>query len=132
MSVGNILCFVAVIRWGVYTELVRSVELKENTRLSANNTITGENGIMNEEVCNCTRSGGIDEDIQPIVAALNSAGIKTISSCCGHTFQPTAVCFEHNGVIKEMRLFTFEQSRIVDKLFPDVNGKIRFAYLGEE
>ena len=28
---------------------------------------------MNKEVCNCTRSGGIDEDMRPIVDALYDA-----------------------------------------------------------
>ena len=79
--------------------------------------------MKEKEVCNCTRNGGIDEDIRLIVDALNSAGIKTIASCCGHTFQPSSVTLEHNGVTKEMRLFTVEQSRRIDKFFPDVNGE---------
>lgn len=78
---------------------------------------------MKEEVCNCTRSGGIDEDIRPIVDALNAAGIETVASCCGHTFQPSSVTIRHNGVIKVLRLLTYTQARRIDRFFPGVNGE---------
>ena len=78
---------------------------------------------MKKEFCSCTRKGGIDEDIAPIVDALNAAGIETVASCCGHTFQPSSVTIKHNGVMKELRLFTYEQARRIDSFFPDVNGE---------
>lgn len=81
-------------------------------------SVTGD-----REKCSCTRNGGIDEDIKPIVDALNSAGIKTMASCCGHTNQPSTVALEHNGVMKEIRLLTYEQARLVGRLFPDINGE---------
>jgi len=77
-----------------------------------------------QETCNCDRSiGGIDADIKPIVNALNNAGIKTIASCCGHTFQPSRISVVHNGVEKEILFCTYDQAQVIGKLFPDINGK---------
>lgn len=61
---------------------------------------------------------GIDTCIVPIIKALNDAGITTIASCCGHGKQPGSIGLKGS---KEIRLFTFEQARKIDKLFPPIN-----------
>ena len=65
----------------------------------------------------------MDKEIKPIVDALNAAGIKTIASCDGHGFQPGSVIIDYNGVDKEIRLYTYEQARKIDKLFPKITGE---------
>ena len=52
---------------------------------------------------------------------LNDNGYSTIASCCGHSKQPSSIAFLLNGEEKEMRIMTFKQARIVDKLFPPIN-----------
>lgn len=87
---------------------------------------------MSKEKDDCKRDKvEIDKCLMPIITALNNAGIKTIASCCGHTFQPSIVSLIHNGVEKELRLLTYEQGRKIDKLFPDVNGNIDKMYIYE-
>ena len=63
----------------------------------------------------------VDSCIAGLVKVLNNNGYSTIASCCGHNKQPSSIIFMLNGEEKEMRIMTFEQARIVDKLFPPIN-----------
>lgn len=61
----------------------------------------------------------IDKCIVPIICALNSAGLKTIASCCGHGKQPGSIVLADG---REIRIFDkYEDARRVDKLFPPIN-----------
>ena len=61
---------------------------------------------------------GVDSCIAPLVQLLNNIGKETVASCCGHGKQPSSIIFRDNT---EIRIMTFEQARIVDKLFPPIN-----------
>lgn len=62
-----------------------------------------------------------DPDIADIVKALIEAGIETVASCSGHGYQPGSVILADG---REVRVFTYEQARIIDKAFPDINGEV--------
>lgn len=67
-------------------------------------------------------NAGIDKCIQPLVKALNDAGLETIASCCGHGFRPTNIALKDGREI--IILPDFETARKVDKLFPkDIQGQ---------
>ena len=61
-----------------------------------------------------------DPELVPIVKALNDAGIATTASCSGHGYQPGSIILANDT---ELRLFTFEQARAIDKMFPGINGE---------
>lgn len=64
------------------------------------------------------RPRNIDNCIAPLVKALNSAGLVTIASCCGHGKQPGSIVFVDG---REIRIFkNYNDARKVDKLFPPI------------
>ena len=62
-----------------------------------------------------------DPELVPIVKALNDAGIATTASCSGHGHQPGSIMLDDGT---ELRLFTYEQARRIDKMFPGINGEV--------
>lgn len=60
----------------------------------------------------------VDSCIAPLVRSLNNAGFRTIACCCGHGIQPGNIAFELNGEVREMVIVTFDQARVVYKIFP--------------
>ena len=69
-----------------------------------------------------------DPELVPIVKALNDAGIATVASCSGHGYQPGSVILADGT---EIRIFTYEQARLVDKMFPGINGEPAVGLGGE-
>lgn len=63
----------------------------------------------------------VDSCIASLVKVLNANGFSTIASCCGHGKQPGSIAFMLNGKEVEMRIMTYNQARVVDKLFPPIN-----------
>ena len=70
-----------------------------------------------------------DPDIADIVQALIDAGLTTTASCSGHGYQPGTVMLNDG---REVRVFTFEQARVIDKMFPGINGEVVPAVVDEE
>ena len=77
---------------------------------------------------------GVDRDVDSciydFVKLLNDNGYQTIASCCGHSKQPTSIMFItdeelpktiNKEDVKEIRIMTYDQARLVDKLFPPIN-----------
>ncbi|WP_269581875.1 hypothetical protein [Roseibium sp. Sym1] len=65
--------------------------------------------------------GCCDPCIESIVHALQSSGIKTRASCCGHGFRPGCIALADGREIHIAR--DFEESRLIDQLFTtDING----------
>lgn len=64
----------------------------------------------------------IDLCIYPFVKMMNDNGYETIACCCGHGKQPGSIIYNDNGTEREIRIMTFEQGRVVDKLFPPINS----------
>ena len=62
-----------------------------------------------------------DPCIAPIIAALNSAGLATKASCCGHGYRPGRISLRDG---RELFLFgSFDEAQEIDRLFPiDING----------
>ena len=65
-------------------------------------------------------TGWCDPCIQPIVQALNNAGMQTVASCCGHGHRPAAICLEDD---REILIMTFNQARELDHEWPDIHGE---------
>ncbi len=63
----------------------------------------------------------VDNCISRLIQVLNDNGFKTIASCCGHGKQIGSIILNINNEEKEMYIMTFDQARIVDKLFPPIN-----------
>ena len=61
----------------------------------------------------------VDRCIAPIVRALNSAGVVTVASCCGHGKRPGNIALADGREICIMP--DFESGRRFDLLFPPVN-----------
>lgn len=71
-------------------------------------------GVSQRDYC------GVDACIAPLVQAMNDNGMETVSSCCGHGNRPGEIILADN---RSVILCTWEQSRKIDKLFPDIHGK---------
>jgi len=62
-----------------------------------------------------------DPCIAPLVEALNSAGIRTLASCCGHGFRPGFVALADGRELVIAR--DFDEARSIAAMFPtDING----------
>lgn len=66
--------------------------------------------------------GGIDGCVQPIVKALNAAGLETVASCCGHGKRPGNIALRDGREI--IICPDFEAGRRIDKLFPPISGAV--------
>ena len=64
-------------------------------------------------------AGGIDGCMQPIVEALNKAGLETIASCCGHGKRPGNIALRDGREI--MILPDYETGREIGKFFPPIS-----------
>ncbi len=62
----------------------------------------------------------VDACIQPLVQAINNAGIRTVNCCCGHGHRHGSVILEDGREILIMP--TSEDARKVDHLWPDILG----------
>jgi hypothetical protein len=71
--------------------------------------------------CNKINSG-IDKCIQPLVSALNDAGIKTVASCCGHGYQPTSIALEDDMWLV---IVSRQEWKKICSRRPDIHGKWR-------
>lgn len=80
--------------------------------------------MMFKKLCNrsepCADQGQIDECIQPLVKALNDAGLETVASCCGHGQRPTSIILKDG---RELMILPFEEARKLDKLWPNIHGE---------
>lgn len=50
-----------------------------------------------------------DPCIEPLVRALNAAGLRTIASCCGHGTHPTSVVLDDDRFVVVVDRATYEQ-----------------------
>lgn len=63
-----------------------------------------------------------DPCIANLVAALNTHGLQTVASCCGHGYRPGNIVLEDGRELIIAR--NFEEARQIDSLFPiDINGE---------
>lgn len=62
---------------------------------------------------------GVDSCIAPLVQALNSAGIQTVASCCGHGHRPGSIILEDD---RELIVTDYQTARSIDHLWPDIHG----------
>ena len=62
---------------------------------------------------------GVDTCIYSLIKILNENYKTTKASCCGHGKQPLSIVFADDS---ELRIMSFDQARIVDKLFPSINN----------
>ncbi len=63
-------------------------------------------------------AGGIDGCMQPLVDALNNAGVETVASCCGHGRRPGNIALRDG---RELIICPdFETGRKIDKMFPSI------------
>jgi len=71
---------------------------------------------------NCSKiNAGIDKCIKPLINALNSIGVETVASCCGHGFRPTSIALKDG---RELIIFPdSETARKTDHLFKDIHGE---------
>ena len=67
----------------------------------------------------------IDACIAPLVRALNASGLTTVASCCGHGHRPGSIAIT-GGL--ELVLATYEQGRVIDRLFPDIHGEVEYLH----
>lgn len=66
----------------------------------------------------------VDEEIAPIVKALNEAGVPTRASCSGHGYRPGNIMLSDGREIIIAR--DYDEARRIDALFPiDINGHAR-------
>lgn len=73
---------------------------------------------------------GVDSCIEPIVRALNDAGLRTVASCCGHGIRPGTVALADGREV--LILPDFETARSVDPLWPPLAlPALRSAPTGE-
>lgn len=73
---------------------------------------------------------GVDSCIEPIVRALNDAGLRTVASCCGHGIRPGTVALADGREV--LILPDFETARSVDPLWPPLAlPALRSAPIGE-
>jgi hypothetical protein len=64
-----------------------------------------------------------DPEIADIVAALNSAGIKTVASCSGHGHRPAQIAMADG---REIMIVNSEDAKALGQLWPtDINGVAR-------
>lgn len=68
-------------------------------------------------MCEITNSG-IDECLKPIIKALNSVGVKTVASCCGHGKQPGNIALADGREI--IILPNYETSRELERRNKDI------------
>lgn len=61
-----------------------------------------------------------DPCIADLVRALNSAGLRTVASCCGHGRRPTIISLADGRELVVAR--SFEEARKIDALFPTINS----------
>jgi len=62
-----------------------------------------------------------DPCLEPIIRALNTAGIHTLASCCGHGHRPGNIALADGRELVIAR--DWDQARTIDRLFPvDING----------
>lgn len=67
-----------------------------------------------------------DPCIAPLVAALNTAGIETVASCCGHGHRPGVIALRDGRELFITK--DFDEARQVDAIFPiDINGNTRHS-----
>lgn len=67
-----------------------------------------------------------DPCIAPLVAALNTAGIETVASCCGHGHRPGVIALRDGRELFIAK--DFDEARKIDAIFPiDINGNTRPA-----
>lgn len=64
-----------------------------------------------------------DACIQPIVQLFNDYGMQTMASCCGHGKQNTSIILCDGREVLILR--NFEDTRMVDGLFPPLNPRGR-------
>lgn len=63
-----------------------------------------------------------DPCIEPLIRALNDAGIATTASCCGHGFRPGAVQLADGREL--IVCADYETARVMERAWPvDINGK---------
>jgi hypothetical protein len=60
----------------------------------------------------------IDSCIYDLVKILNENYKPTIACCCGHGKQPSSIVFNDKS---EIRIMTYKQARMIDKLFSAIN-----------
>jgi hypothetical protein len=64
----------------------------------------------------------VDQCIAPVVEALNSWGIRTVASCCGHGQRPGNIALADG---RELIIAAdFETGREIDAAFPSINGDL--------
>lgn len=82
-----------------------------------------ENCHLNREQRMIKFEGGhCDPCIEPIVRALNAAGLKTVASCCGHKMRPGNIALADGREIIIAQ--NFDEGRLIDTLFrTDINGE---------
>ena len=62
----------------------------------------------------------VDMCIASLVRALNSYGVQTVASCCGHGKRPGNITLADG---RELIIAPdYETGRIIDKAFPPING----------
>lgn len=65
-----------------------------------------------------------DPCIAPLVAALNTAGIETVASCCGHGHRPGVIALRDGRELFIAK--DFDEARKIESIFPvDINGNTR-------
>lgn len=73
----------------------------------------------NDTIVTTTSSGkrvDVDRCLEPLVNALNAAGIETIACCCGHQKRPGNIALKDG---RELIIAPdFETGREVDRAFP--------------
>lgn len=62
-----------------------------------------------------------DPCLEPIIRALNDAGVQTVASCCGHYHRPGNIALADGRELVIAR--GWDEARAIDRMFPvDING----------
>lgn len=75
-----------------------------NLPVKLHSTAEGENKICSVDPC-----------IQPLVQAINDAGIRTLNSCCGHGVRPTSIVLEDG---RYLMILSQEDHDIISNRYP--------------
>ena len=81
--------------------------------MTDNKNLCGKPGCQNI-------NSGIDEYLKPIIEALNSSGVETIASCCGHGNTLGSIALRDGREI--ILAPDFETARRIFRDFPDIHG----------
>lgn len=70
-------------------------------------------------MCDITNAG-IDKCLEPIIMALNAAGVKTVASCCGHGKQPGNIALADG---RELIIAPdYDTARRIEKEWPGIDS----------